>query len=300
LQATGNLTAGIFYVASTDGALGIRRITTPWPIAAGKAAFSIGLYIYGSRDRDTRSTSGGVSFALKFLLNVLLSAGSIGFLVFYILHGGEMPNIGIMLTLQTFTVLYYPRGMVVLLILGTCIILAGMALFITSGALLLAKQGLDWGSVYVGVQDGCPGGVNVLSDRCAAIGPYIYSMLTDSDKFQIFGWVAGCFLGVLNISLLMGVLLSPGEHLASQDSNWALRTSDTAASLSLIFAIISQSVETASVSSQYYDCHNATILANGNWTGCVQETITFPGSSSGFWNIWVQDKLAIAQGTLAW
>lgn len=54
----------------------------------------------------------------------------------------------------------------------------------------------------------------------------------------------------------------------------------------------------------YVDCENATEITQGidtgYYAGCIAANISFPGSVSGFWDIWVQDKRRVAWSLFTW
>lgn len=87
--------------------MGIRKISTPWPIVVGKAAFSVTMYWIGTKDSGS-SLPESVSFGAKYILNVVQSVGAVCFLIDYLAHGGTFPSIGIMLSFENFITLKYP------------------------------------------------------------------------------------------------------------------------------------------------------------------------------------------------
>jgi hypothetical protein len=54
----------------------------------------------------------------------------------------------------------------------------------------------------------------------------------------------------------------------------------------------------------YVYCENVTEITqgfdSGSYTGCMAANITFPGSISGFWDIWVEDKRRVAWSLFVW
>jgi hypothetical protein len=55
----------------------------------------------------------------------------------------------------------------------------------------------------------------------------------------------------------------------------------------------------------YRDCRNAATVEEWpggpvSYTGCVANTLVFPGSVTGFWEIWVKYKLTVAQSMVTW
>lgn len=87
---------------------GIRRIATPWPLIVGKTVFSLGLYFWNLRDSGTSRLPEWLVFAVKYLFNFVPSAGSLCFMVNYLVHGGKVPSYGVIVTLLNFIVLKYP------------------------------------------------------------------------------------------------------------------------------------------------------------------------------------------------
>lgn len=167
----------------------------------------------------------------------------------------------------------------------------------------IARQGLNVGSVAIGVADGCPGGVTTQAfapTLCSHVAPYEFGVLTDSDITRLVFWAGGCLLALANIPLLLKILRNPGEHFGRQDSPVYNKIAFGTAALTALLAIADQGADTAAVSQLYYDCRNATLQSSGNWTGCVQETITFPGSPSGFWDVWVRYSVAVLESIFAW
>ncbi len=177
-----------------------------------------------------------------------------------------------------------------------------MALFIATGVLQVVRKGLNDASIAVSIDRGCPNGTTTAFSGqvlCAHPAPYIYSDVTDNDVSRIVFWGFGCLLALVDFLIIFKVLRDPGEHFARQSLLYQ-RTSLTVTALIALLAISNASADTASVTEQYYDCRNATQQSDGSWIGCVHETLYFPNSSSGFWNVWVQFYLVVLQGIFAW
>jgi hypothetical protein len=309
LPATSNTTAGIFYVATAPGALGLRRLDTPWPLVVGKAIFSFVLFFFSAHPRDDEplTTPSTLSFAAKYLLNMAQTVGAVVFLVKYLMHDGKLPSVGVVLALETFTVLRYPSELTVLLFVACLAIAAGGALFVASGALLLARHGANdgWGSVTVTVAQGCVGTINPSQTRCSAVAaPQVFMALTDDDRARAFLWGIGCFLAVLVVPTALGAMANPRKHFSEMDSPLFRQLPYTIMALGATAAVLEHALEGKATSADYWDCRNATLLTTGthagNWTGCVKQTIAFPGSASGFWDVWTQSKEAVTEGIFGW
>jgi hypothetical protein len=54
----------------------------------------------------------------------------------------------------------------------------------------------------------------------------------------------------------------------------------------------------------YFDCTNSSKIYGFDkstyFSPCVQSMIDFPGSASGFWDLWVRNKLAVLEGLVVW
>jgi len=68
----------------------------------------LGLYFWNLRDSDRSRLPEWLVFAVKYLFNFIPSAGSLGFMVNYLVHGGKIPSYGVIVTLQNFLLLKYP------------------------------------------------------------------------------------------------------------------------------------------------------------------------------------------------
>jgi hypothetical protein len=72
------------------------------------------------------------------------------------------------------------------------------------------------------------------------------------------------------------------------------------------FAIAGSILDRRASTGTFYDCTNASLTPITGGLGamvywpCVQSTISFPGSSSGFWVLWVRNKLAVLEGLVVW
>lgn len=177
-----------------------------------------------------------------------------------------------------------------------------MALFVATGIRQLLIKGLNNASVVIDVEKGCPNGIvtNILGiTQCSNPAPYIYGIITDDDATRMIFWVFGCLLALANFLIILKVLWNPAEHFARQSTLY-VKSSMLFTFAAAMLAIGAAGGSTGALTEQYYDCRNATQLANGNWTGCVSEQIYFPGSPSGFWDVWEQSKIAIAEGIFAW
>jgi hypothetical protein len=185
---------------------------------------------------------------------------------------------------------------------GLSIVVVGMSRFIAAGVLQVVRKGLNDASIAVAVDLGCPNGTSTeFSGKvlCSHPAPYIYSDVTDNDVTRIVFWGFGCLLALANYLLIAKVLRDPGEHFARQSLVYQ-RTALSVTAVTVLLAISNASADPASVTEQYYDCRNATQQSDGTWIGCVSENLYFPGSPSGFWDVWVKFYVVVLQGIFAW
>ena len=91
------------------------------------------------------------------------------------------------------------------------------------------------------------------------------------------------------------------------DSKWRLQmqgrveyTNFILLVLGILVTLANSGGYAAPYTSDYYDCSHAKQQSDGNWTGCVSEEIYFPGSPSGFWNVWVNSLDAVLEGIFEW
>jgi hypothetical protein len=56
----------------------------------------------------------------------------------------------------------------------------------------------------------------------------------------------------------------------------------------------------------FYDCTGARLILTdvifniSTYSPCVSSNIGFPGSASGFWELWVKSKVALVEGLVVW
>lgn len=281
-----------------------------------------------------------VWFGFKYCLSMIRSIGGIAFLIIYIQHGGTFPNIGIILIFVGFLNSSYPfdhskgeNGSIPLqnlsgstgsdlrenpsnsndshrhsrtkiVYLNLCrmahfISGVGLGLYIVAGALQIAHKGFNIATITLDIAQGCPNGTFfTLVELCSNPAPYEYSILTDDDASQISFWFLGSLIGLLSCGSVIPTLYDPTWFLKRQENFKSIAFPITA--VGVFLAIGGAAGATQSYSTEYYNCENIKQQSDGNWTGCVSESLNWGSSGSGFWDIWTQFTVVVLEGIFAW
>jgi hypothetical protein len=176
-----------------------------------------------------------------------------------------------------------------------------MILFVTTGLIALLPGGLDSAaSVAVGVDQGCPSGITTEA-YCAQVGPYSFSVLTESDRTRIAFWACGSLSSLVFILRLYELKNLPRFLLPPQASPKYKIVTFLLTLLSVLLAVLSVRDGQIDLWSNYYDCRGGSRAAGpGNLTVCFQDVIGLDGDTYGFWNVWVQYQVAVLEGVFAW
>jgi len=169
---------------------------------------------------------------------------------------------------------------------------------VTARLVALGHGGLDnVASVAIRVDQGCPAGVTE-EGYCSQLGPYSFSVLTESDISRIVFWATGA-LATLVYFLQLHKLKNPTHFLLPPQAY--KKTMFFVTLITVLLAILSVCNGQILLSSQYYDCSGASQAAGGgNLTVCFLDIISLPGDTYGFWNFWVQYNVAVLEGIFAW
>lgn len=176
-----------------------------------------------------------------------------------------------------------------------------MVLYVTAGLVALGHGGLDSvASVAVGVDQGCPAGVTE-EGYCLNVGPYNFSVLTESDRVRIAFWAIGTLTPLSYILQLSKLKNHPRFLLPPQASPLYKKATFLLILITVLLAILSVPDEQILLSPTYYDCSGALRAAgSGNLTVCFPFILSLPGDTYGFWNLWVRYQAAVLEGIFAW
>jgi hypothetical protein len=285
--------------ASSPGAIGTRIIYTPWPFTLGQALVTL-LTIYVGTRKSSDDEKGRLGNMIDLVCYIFLLIWVFGATIWDIVDiaiGATQPKIGIVATQLSLAALSTPAkwsgACLPRCYTGYAIAAIGLIFYIVRGVLSTVHRSFKVYNCNVWVTQGCPHGVftdwagNHLCDA-----PGLYHFTGGEEVLPSLSWAVGLVFAIAAIF-----------DLVSRRYLMKLRFKYTSSILSvfgLILMLSCATVNTHSITVDYDDCRNVQQRSDGNWTGCIASQIDFPGSISGFWTQWAQDKVAIAMAVFAW
>jgi len=301
---------------STSSVTGKRYIRSPWAWVVGHVAFSICLAIFGVLRivPGPLKTRAGLLTILLQCLNFFISLGAVAVLVRHLIIGNiAIPGVGVAIELWTLMiyngtekaqngesqvsrVMYkaFAFSSVLLCIIGT-------VLYIVMGA-LAASEGLSNSILLI---------VNFSCDN-ACWNEYTGQQLRQSvggDDNRLFAWaISAGMLGVyVTIFSSFYVYNSCRSRTLVFPHPGGIKS--IAVLLVLVagpFAISAAVLDRRAGQGTFYDCTGAQLILTdvifniSTYSPCVSSSIGFPGSASGFWELWVGSKIALVEGLVVW
>ena len=305
-------------IITTSSATGTRYIQPPWPWVVGHVAFSISLATYGSvraflavlrRPSETRFQK-YFRLLLQYL-NFFISLGAIAVLVRRLIIGNiSLPGLGVAIELATLMIYNgydksqneqsWPSRVLYKLFwfANTLLYIIGTVLYIVVGGLAVSKG--MWNSVLLIVNTGCDAVCwNEYTDW------HLYQSV-GGDQVRLFAW--GISAGMLGVFVL---LINFCAHAHSDYAECAHPVVIKFFAAFLIvaagpLAIAAAIQDRKAAEGTFADCTGAVRISTEDifqvmvYTPCVYTVIAFPGSASGFWELWVKSKIAVLEGLVVW
>ncbi|KAN0119281.1 hypothetical protein V8E51_001489 [Hyaloscypha variabilis] len=301
---------------TTSSAIGTRYIQSPWPWVVGHVAFSICLAIFGLLRIEPGPSKRKVGFLTVLLqfLNFIISLGAIAVLVRHLIIGKiSIPGVGV--AIELWTLMIYngtakpqagesrrSRVMYKLFSLSSMLLcMIGTVLYIVIGA-LVASKGLS-NSILLIVNTGC-------DDAC--YNEYPNQRIRQSvggDTNRMFAWaISAGLLGLgLTIHFSNFVYQSYRSHTLVFPHPGQIRL----VAFWLVLgggplAISAAVLDRRAGQGTFFDCQGAQLILTdvifniSTYSPCFSSSIAFPGSASGFWELWATSKIALVEGLVVW
>jgi hypothetical protein len=131
------------------------------------------------------------------------------------------------------------------------------------------------------------------------------------DELRLIAWAISCFfLGiVVLVDIFLFIFIACGHRALifphpQEAKDLVLFMVVLAGPLAIVASILDRKAAEGS----FYDCTGSS-LVNAGWcegcgpfvyTPCALSSISFPGSASGFWDLWVRSKIAVLEGLVVW
>jgi hypothetical protein len=248
-------------------------------------------------------------------LNFFISLGAIAMLVRRLIIGNiSLPGLGVPIELVTLMIYNgydksqneQSRASRILYELfwfaSALLCIIGTVIYIVIGALAVSKG--MWDSVLLIVNTGCDAVCwNEYTDW------HLYQSV-GGDKVRLFAWfISSVILGVsvLGVNFCVHLYLSC-RHCTMVFPHPKLTTVYTAYLFVAAgpLAIAAAILDRKAAEGTFADCTGAVRISTEGifdvmvYTPCVYTVIAFPGSASGFWELWVRSKIAVLEGLVVW
>jgi hypothetical protein len=306
-------------IITTSSATGTRYIQPPWPWVVGHLTFSIGLAIYGLVSAGPRRLGETIVRLLVRLLfqylNFFISLGAIIVLFRRLTTGNiSLPGLGVAIELATLMIYNgydksqneQSRASRVLYKLfwfaSALLCIIGTVLYIVVGGLAVSKGSSN--SVLLIVNTGCDAVCwNEYTDW------HLYQSV-GGDEIRLFAWgVSAGILGVVVLVVNSCVHLYLSCRHCTMVFPHPVATKFYTAFLIVAagpLAIAAAIQDRKAAEGTFADCTGAVRISTEDifqvmvYTPCVYTVIGFPGSASGFWELWVRSKIAVLEGLVVW
>jgi hypothetical protein len=297
---------GLSITNSNDAFTAIRQIRTPWPLIVGEWGFTVVLMlidISSLRMLVQKITPIGI---IVWIISMIRVIGANVWTIWNItIRSGPLPSIGTaFMSVNLFAAS-----------IGRCHAKDAFTRFVGYTGLAAAVVALVSyviGGAFAFVDGGEHSVLLIVTNGCGTNGTgcdYIIHMdmieeLEGGDFLAIIAWGFGTFFCVYLLGCFLWWVCKQTAEIGL-GLRWGLKMMLAF----LVFLAGGLAIAIAVLNSKTFvltstDCTNAVWVTNpifggGNYN-CMDANITLPGSTTGFWDLWVADEIAIIRSVFAW